>query len=86
MNVQRRFSPFAGMALLFVSASFAQRVKTDYDRNADFGSTRLIPGKRFTPKMGSGSIASKRPSAQRWQRKAGWRWNRAGMFPLWRWK
>jgi Domain of unknown function (DUF4136) len=37
MNVQRRFSPFAGMALLFVSASFAQRVKTDYDRNADFG-------------------------------------------------
>jgi hypothetical protein len=37
MNVQRRFSPFAGMALLFVSASFAQQVKTDYDRNADFG-------------------------------------------------
>src|SRR5580658_10424502 len=37
MNVQRRFSWFAGIALCFASASFAQQVKTDYDRNADFG-------------------------------------------------
>src|ERR1700691_6311168 len=36
MNVQRRFSWFAGIALCFASASFAQQVKTDYDRNADF--------------------------------------------------
>jgi hypothetical protein len=37
MNTQRRFSCFAGIALCFASASFAQQVKTDYDRNADFG-------------------------------------------------
>lgn len=36
MNMQRRFSSFAGIALLFAGASFAQQVKTDYDRNADF--------------------------------------------------
>jgi len=36
MNVQRRFSWFAGIALCFANASFAQQVKTDYDRNADF--------------------------------------------------
>jgi hypothetical protein len=36
MNVQRRFSWFAGIALCFASASFAQQVKTDYDRSADF--------------------------------------------------
>ena len=37
MNIQRRFSCFAGIALCLVSASFGQQVKTDYDRNADFG-------------------------------------------------
>src|SRR6202030_2630992 len=35
MNVQRIFVS-AGIALLFVTASFAQQVKTDYDRSADF--------------------------------------------------
>jgi len=36
MNVQRRFSWFAGIALCIANASFAQQVKTDYDRSADF--------------------------------------------------
>src|SRR3984885_6302277 len=37
MNTQRRISSRIGIALLFATASFAQQVKTDYDRNADFG-------------------------------------------------
>ena len=37
MNVQRTIFASAGLALLFATASFAQQVKTDYDRSADFG-------------------------------------------------
>ena len=36
MNAQRRISCFMGIAAMFATASFAQQVKTDYDRNADF--------------------------------------------------
>jgi len=36
MNMQRRISFFIGIALLFTTASFAQQVKTDYDRSTDF--------------------------------------------------
>src|ERR1700691_5314669 len=36
MNAQRRISCFMGIASMFATASFAQQVKTDYDRNADF--------------------------------------------------
>src|ERR1700680_2642065 len=36
MNVQRTIFAFVGVVLLFASASFAQQVKTDYDRSADF--------------------------------------------------
>jgi hypothetical protein len=36
MNVQRSIFASVGIALLFASASFAQQVKTDYDRSADF--------------------------------------------------
>jgi len=36
MNVQRTIFASAGIALLFASASFAQQVKTDYDRSANF--------------------------------------------------
>jgi len=35
--MQRTIFASAGIALLFASASFAQQVKTDYDRNANFG-------------------------------------------------
>src|SRR6202047_789509 len=35
MNVQRIFAS-GGIALLFATASFAQQVKTDYDRSANF--------------------------------------------------
>jgi Domain of unknown function (DUF4136) len=37
MHLQHRMSAFVGIALLFAAASFAQQVKTDYDRSADFG-------------------------------------------------
>jgi len=36
MKMQRGFLSFTGIALLFASALFAQQVKTDYDRDADF--------------------------------------------------
>ena len=36
MKVQRTIFSTAGIALLFATASFAQQVKTDYDRSADF--------------------------------------------------
>jgi hypothetical protein len=36
MNVQRSIFASVGVALLFATASFAQQVKTDYDRSADF--------------------------------------------------
>jgi Domain of unknown function (DUF4136) len=36
MNVQRTIFQSAGIMLLFATASFAQQVKTDYDRSANF--------------------------------------------------
>jgi hypothetical protein len=36
MNMQRTILASLGIALLFATASFAQQVKTDYDRSADF--------------------------------------------------
>jgi hypothetical protein len=36
MRVLRTILASAGVALLFASVSFAQKVKTDYDRSADF--------------------------------------------------
>jgi hypothetical protein len=36
MNVQRTIFASVGIALLFATASFAQQVKTDYDRSTDF--------------------------------------------------
>jgi Domain of unknown function (DUF4136) len=37
MNMQRTIVASVGIVLLFASASFAQQVKTDYDRSANFG-------------------------------------------------
>src|ERR1700752_1526997 len=37
MHLQDRMSALVGITLLFAAASFAQQVKTDYDRSADFG-------------------------------------------------
>ena len=36
MNAQRTICASVGIVLLFASASFAQQVKTDYDRSANF--------------------------------------------------
>src|ERR1035438_8977334 len=40
MKIQRTIFVSAGIALLFATASFAQQVKTDYDRSADFNKYR----------------------------------------------
>ena len=40
MNTQRTIVGFAGALLLTATASFAQQVKTDYDRDTDFGRFR----------------------------------------------
>src|SRR6266566_8029516 len=37
MNMQHKIFASVGIALLAATASFAQQVKTDYDRSADFG-------------------------------------------------
>ena len=37
MNAQRTTVTFVGVLLLTAAASFAQQVKTDYDRDTDFG-------------------------------------------------
>jgi Domain of unknown function (DUF4136) len=36
MSIRRRISLLLAIVFLFTAASFAQQVKTDYDRNADF--------------------------------------------------
>jgi len=36
MKATRQIFAFLGIAMLFAAASFAQQVKTDYDRNANF--------------------------------------------------
>jgi hypothetical protein len=36
MNMQRTILSCVGSVFLFASASFAQQVKTDYDRSANF--------------------------------------------------
>ena len=40
MNVQRSISSLMGSVVLLASASFAQQVKTDYDRSTDFSQYR----------------------------------------------
>ena len=40
MNAHRTIVGFLGAMLLTATASFAQQVKTDYDRDSDFGHYR----------------------------------------------
>jgi hypothetical protein len=37
MNVRRSIFASVGIALVFAAVSFAEQVKTDYDRSANFG-------------------------------------------------
>jgi hypothetical protein len=46
MKVQRTIFSTAGIALLFATASFAQQVKTDYDRSANFSQYRTYSWER----------------------------------------
>ena len=86
MNVLRRNLSLMGIALLCATASFAQHVKTDYDRSVDFSQFKTIHGNMSTHKTLCGSIESKQRSSQRWQQKDGPRSNLAGAFPSWGWK
>jgi hypothetical protein len=46
MNVQRAIFASVGIALLCATASFAQQVKTDYDRSADFNQYKTYSWER----------------------------------------
>src|SRR5580698_274575 len=46
MNAQRRILSLIGIALLCATASFAQQVKTDYDRSADFSQYKTYSWER----------------------------------------
>jgi Domain of unknown function (DUF4136) len=46
MNMQRTIFACAGSMLLFASASFAQHVKTDYDREANFSQYKTYSWKK----------------------------------------
>ena len=46
MSTQRRIFSLMGIALLCVTASFAQQVKTDYDRNTDFSQYKTYSWER----------------------------------------
>src|SRR6266853_5477034 len=46
MNVQRKIFASVGIVLLFATASFAQQVKTDYDRCTDFSQYKTYSGEK----------------------------------------
>src|ERR1700687_4914021 len=50
MNVQPTIFASAGLALLFATASFAQQVKTDYDRSANFSQYKTFSWEKVQTK------------------------------------
>ena len=60
MKVQRVVFALMGMMLLFAGKSSAQQVKTDYDRNANFGQYKTYSWKRSKRKTLSWSSGSRR--------------------------
>ena len=64
MNVQRTIFASAGIALLFASASFAQQVKTDYDRSANFNQYKTYSWEKVQTQDALWAAASKKPSTQ----------------------
>ncbi|WP_263349769.1 hypothetical protein [Acidicapsa acidisoli] len=85
MSTQRRILSLMVIALICATASFAQEIKTDYDRSIDFNQYKTYSWERVQTQNPLWSIESKRTSIQHWQRKAGLRLNLAGMFPSLRW-
>jgi hypothetical protein len=55
MNVQRTIFASVGIVLLSVTTSFAQQVKTDYDRGADFSQYKTYSWERSKLQTRSGS-------------------------------
>lgn len=55
MNVHRPLFASLGIAMLFETSSFAQQVKTDYNRNADFSRYNTYSWQRSKYKTSSGS-------------------------------
>jgi len=62
MKVQRTIFTFVGTALLFGTASFAQQIKTDYDRNTDFSRYKTYSWEKVQTRTRCGSAGSKKPS------------------------
>jgi len=71
MTMQRKIFASIGIALLFATGSFAQQVKTDYDRSANFSHTKTIPGKGADTRplwVDRIKRRSMRPSGEGWTR------------------
>jgi hypothetical protein len=62
MNAQHKIFASVGIVLLAATASFAQQVKTDYDRSTDFSQYKRTPGKRSRHKIHYGSTGLRGPS------------------------
>jgi hypothetical protein len=64
MKAQRTMSAFVGTALLFATASFAQQVKTDYDRSTDFSKYKTYSWEKVQTEDPLWVDLSKKPSIQ----------------------
>jgi organic hydroperoxide reductase OsmC/OhrA len=84
LNVEGRISSFMGIALRSATASFAQQVKTDYDRSADFSQYRTYSWDKVHTQntLWVDRIKAAVNSALAAK---GWRQD-AAMFPSWRWR
>jgi len=86
MRIQHRIFRFIGSALLLTAGSFAQDVKTDYDRAADFNLYKTYSWENVHTENPCGVIESRQRSIPHWRRKGGRRSNPAEMFLSWRWR
>jgi hypothetical protein len=77
MKMQKKVIVLIGLALFLANASFAQQVKTDYDRAVNFSQYKPTAGRKSRHQIRCGLTGSKPRWTQRWQRKAGPKWNLA---------
>jgi len=76
----KMFAP-VGIALLFATASFAQQVKTDYDRGTDFSHYKTYSWEKVQTPDALWVDRIKEAVNSALSAKAGRRWNRAAMSP-----
>ena len=61
MNLQRTTIASIGIVLLSATASFAQHVKTDFDRSATFSEYKTYSWEKVQTKASCWSIESRKP-------------------------